>query len=42
MAVSQFIKAVKDEARNRPRSTDWYKEKIKEFGVIRIITDNNP
>ena len=32
MAVSQFIKAVKDETRGRPRSTEWYKDKIKEFG----------
>ena len=32
MAVSKFIQAVKDEARGRPRSTAWYKEKIKEFG----------
>ena len=32
MAVSKFIQAVKDEARGRPRSTAWYREKIKEFG----------
>ena len=32
MAVSKFIKAVKDEARGRPRSTQWYRDKIKEFG----------
>ena len=32
MAVSQFIQSVKDEAKGRPRSTDWYKNKIKEFG----------
>ena len=32
MAVSQFIQAVKDEARGRPRSTSWYRDKIKEFG----------
>ena len=32
MAVSKFIQAVKDEARGRPRSTAWYKEKIREFG----------
>ena len=32
MAVSKFIQAVKDEARGRPRSTQWYREKIKEFG----------
>ena len=32
MAVSKFIQAVKDEARGRPRSTAWYRAKIKEFG----------
>ena len=32
MAVSKFIQAVKDEARGRPRSTAWYRRKIKEFG----------
>ena len=32
MAVSQFIQAVKDEAKDRPRSTAWYREKIAEFG----------
>ena len=32
MAVSKFIQSVKDEARGRPRSTQWYKDKIKEFG----------
>ena len=32
MAVSKFIQAVKDEARGRPRSTAWYRSKIKEFG----------
>ena len=33
MAVSKFIQAVKDEARGRPRSTQWYRDKIKEFGA---------
>ena len=33
MAVSKFIQAVKDEARGRPRSTQWYRDKIKEFGM---------
>ena len=32
MAVSKFIQAVKDETRGRPRSTAWYRDKIKEFG----------
>ena len=42
MAVSKFIQAVKDEARGRPRSTAWYKEKIKEFGkpnALNLIRD---
>ena len=33
MAVSKFIQSVKDEAKGRPRSTQWYKDKIKEFGT---------
>ena len=33
MAVSKFIQAVKDEAKGRPRSTQWYRDKIKEFGM---------
>ena len=32
MAISKFIQAVKDEAKGRPKSTAWYKDKIKEFG----------
>ena len=32
MAVSKLIQSVKDEAKGRPRSTQWYKDKIKEFG----------
>ncbi len=32
MAVSKFIQAVKDETKGRPRSTSWYRDKIKEFG----------
>ena len=32
MAVSKFIQAVKDESKGRPRSTQWYRDKIKEFG----------
>ena len=35
MAVSKFIQAVKDEARGRPRSTAWYRNKIREFGQPR-------
>ena len=33
MAVSKFIQAVKDETRGRPRSTAWYRAKIKQFGT---------
>ena len=29
---SKFLQAVKDEAKGRPRSTQWYRDKIKEFG----------
>jgi len=35
MAVSKFIQAVKDETRGRPRSTAWYRNKIREFGQPR-------
>ena len=35
MAVSKFIQAVKGEARGRPRSTQWYRNKIREFGQPR-------
>ena len=47
MAVSKFIQSVKDEARGRPRSTQWYKDKIKEFvkpvtfDLIRDCKSNN-
>ena len=33
MAVSKYIQSVKDEAKGRPKSTAWYREKIKEFGT---------
>ena len=32
MAVSKYIQSVKDEVKGRPRSTQWYRDKIKEFG----------
>ena len=32
MAISKYIQSVKDEVKGRPRSTQWYKDKIKEFG----------
>ena len=42
MAVSKFIQAVKDEAKGRPRSTQWYRDKIEEFGkpgAMNLIRD---
>ena len=32
MAQSKFIQSVLDAAGGRPKSTQWYKDKIKEFG----------
>ena len=32
MAVSNYIQSVLDAARGRPRSTDWFRSKIREFG----------
>ena len=32
MAQSKFIQSVVKAAKGRPRSTEWYREKIKEFG----------
>ena len=37
MAVSNFIQKVLDDARGRPRSTEWYKDKIREFGKPRAL-----
>ena len=31
-ALSNYIQSVLDATRGRPRSTEWYKDKIKEFG----------
>ena len=33
MARSKYIQSVIDATRERPRSTDWYMDKIKEFGT---------
>ena len=33
MAQSQYIQSVLDAAKGRPRSTQWYRDKIKEFGL---------
>ena len=32
MAVSKYIQAVQKAAGGRPRSTEWYRDKIKDFG----------
>ena len=32
MAQSKYIQSVLDDAKGRPKSTQWYREKIKEFG----------
>ena len=49
MAQSKYIQSVLDAAKGRPKSTDWYKDKIKEFGkpaALDLIRDgkrnNNP
>ena len=33
MAVSKYIQSVKDASKGRPKSTEWYRDKIKEFGI---------
>ena len=49
MAKSKFIQSVVKAAKGRPKSTDWYRDKIKEFGkpgAMDLIRDgkrdNNP
>ena len=49
MAQSKFIQSVVKAAKGRPKSTDWYRDKIKEFGkpgAMDLIRDgkrnNNP
>ena len=37
MAISKYMQAVKDEVKGRPRSTQWYRDKIKEFGTPRPL-----
>ena len=32
MAKSNYIQSVVKAAKGRPKSTEWYREKIKEFG----------
>ena len=33
MAISKYMQSVKDAAKGRPKSTQWYRDKIKEFGT---------
>ena len=33
MAISKYMQAVKDAAKGRPKSTQWYRDKISEFGT---------
>jgi hypothetical protein len=33
MAISKYMQSVKDAAKGRPKSTEWYRDKIKEFGT---------
>ena len=35
MAQSKYIQSVLDAAKDRPKSTAWYREKIKEFGKVK-------
>jgi len=37
MARSNYIQSVIDAAAGRPHSTDWYREKIKEFGTPKTL-----
>ena len=37
MARSNYIQSVIDAAAGRPYSTDWYREKIKEFGTPKTL-----
>ena len=37
MAQSKYIQSVLDAAGGRPKSTDWYKNKIKEFGTPKSL-----
>ena len=42
MAVSKYIQSVLDASKGRPKSTEWYKDKIKEFGkpgALNLIRD---
>jgi len=37
MAISKYMQSVKDAAKGRPKSTQWYRDKIKEFGTPKSL-----
>ena len=37
MAIKNFIQQVQQAAKGRPKSTEWYKDKIKEFGTPKAL-----
>ena len=37
MAISKYMQSVKDAAKGRPKSTQWYRDKIKEFGTPKTL-----
>ena len=37
MAIKNFIQQVQQSAKGRPKSTEWYKDKIKEFGTPKAL-----
>ena len=37
MAVSKYIQQVQKAALGRPKSTEWYRDKIKELGTPRAL-----
>ena len=37
MAIKNFIQQVQQSAKGRPKSTEWYRDKIKEFGTPRRL-----
>ena len=37
MAIKNFIQQVQQSAKGRPKSTEWYRDKIKEFGTPKAL-----
>ena len=37
MAIKNFIQQVQLSAKGRPKSTEWYRDKIKEFGTPKTL-----